>query len=174
MPRPCRIRKQLNEFLFFFHTSHNNSAKFSKNVKEFSTIDEVPLNTRAILVSYCLLGGKNNSIFTCFWSCKKWSAKIPDTGEKSIAFFYWKSVTIETFFSFSTEYFFLNALKTTAVVIGTYYIPNYMQIFFKGTAVNVVLFCTQKVIGAQLPPLFKQCFSWIKERASFGYWFCMN
>lgn len=84
--------------------------------------------------------------------------KIPDTGEKSIAFFYWKSVTIETFFSFSTEYFFLNALKTTAVVIGTYYIPNYMQIFFKGTAVNV-LFCTQNVIGAQLPPLFKQCFS---------------
>lgn len=161
MPRPCRIRKQLNEFLFFFILVITIQQNFLEMCRSFLQLMKFHwiLGYTGILL---LIGWQKQFIFTCFWSCKKWSAKIPDTGEKSIAFFYWKSVTIETFFSFSTEYFFLNALKTTAVVIGTYYIPNYMQIFFKGTAVNVVLFCTQKVIGAQLPPLFKQCFSWIK------------
>lgn len=95
-------------------------------MKEFFIIDEVLLNIRVILVFYCLLGGKNNFIFICFWLCKKWLVKIFDIGEKLIVFFYWKFVIIEIFFLFFIEYFFLNVLKIIVVVIGIYYIFNYM------------------------------------------------
>lgn len=169
MPRPCKIRKQLNEFLFFFILVITIQQNFLEMCRSFLQLMKFHWILGLYWYPIAYWVAKTIPSLHVFDHVKNDQRRYLINSILLLEICYYRNI-----FLILPQNIFLYALKTTAVVIGTYYIPNYMQIFFKGMAVNVVLFCTQKVIGAQLPPLFKQCFSWIKERASFGYWFCMN